>query len=158
MKKVLLITALFTYASMVNAQEIKKIKATDVVKILDTTNHPLVINLWTTWCGPCVNELRYFEKVVDKFKDQNVELVLISIDYPEDYAKVAPFVAKKGYKVKVYWLDEQETTVIQTVIDRGFEGSIPFSIFSNNATKYRFSHSAQLTENQLKKELEKLVK
>jgi len=157
MKKIFLGILLLAASMLINAQEIKKVKATDIVKMMDTTNHPLVINLWTTWCGPCVNELKYFEKVVDKFKDNNVELILISLDYPEDYAKVAPFVAKKRYKVKVFWLDEQETSVIQTYVDKAFEGSIPFSIFSNKATKYRSSHSAQLTESGLKKEIEKLI-
>lgn len=158
MKKIYLVVALIAATTFANAQDVKKIKATDIVKMMDTATHPLVINLWTTWCGPCVNELKYFEKVIDKFKDNNVELILISLDYPEDYQKVAPFVTKKGYKVKVYWLDEQETSVIQTVVDRGFEGSIPFSIFSNKATKYRAAHSAQLTESGLKKEIEKLIK
>lgn len=158
MKKILLGILLLVATTITNAQEIKKVKAAEVVKLLDTTHHPLVINLWTTWCGPCINELKYFEKVIDKFKDNNVELILISLDYPEDYAKVAPFVAKKGYKVKVYWLDEQETSVIQTVVDKGFEGSIPFTIFSNKATNYRAAHSSQLTESGLKKEIEKLIK
>jgi thiol-disulfide isomerase/thioredoxin len=158
MKKIFLVVAIIASFHLVNAQVIKKVKAADIVKMLDTTNHPLVINLWATWCPPCVNELKYFEKVIDKFKDKNVELILISLDYPEDYDKVAPFVNKKGYKVKVYWLDEQETSVIQTTVDRGFEGSIPFSIFSNKATKYRAAHSAQLTESGLKKEIEALIK
>ena len=157
MKKMFLMVSLIAATTLVNAQEIKKVKATDVVKMIETSSNPLIINFWATWCPPCVNELKYFEKVVNQFKDKNVELILISMDYPEDYAKVAPFVAKKGYKVKVYWLDEQETSVIQTLVDKGFEGSIPFSIFSNKATKYRSSHSAQLTESGLKKEIEKLI-
>ena len=90
-----------------------------------------------------------FEKVVDKFKDKNVELVLISVDYPEDYERLASFVKARGYKVKVYWLDEQETSVIQSKIDSGFEGVIPASIFINKATKYRTFHSGQLTESTL---------
>jgi thiol-disulfide isomerase/thioredoxin len=158
MKNAFLIVALVIATNFANAQEIKKIKATDVVKMIDSTKHPLIINFWATWCGPCVNELRYFEKVVHKFEEQNVELILVSLDYPEDYNKVAAFVNKKGYKVTVYWLDEQETSVIQSTIDRGFEGSIPFSIFSNKATTHRVSHSGQLTESTLKKEIEKLVK
>ena len=149
-----LLVAFIAATTLVNAQEIKKLKAADIVKMLNTTNHPVVINFWTTWCGPCINELKYFEKTINEFKDKNVELVLISLDYPEDYNKIAPFVTKKGYKATVYWLDEQVTSVIQTTIDKGFEGNIPFSIFYNKATKYRTTHNGLITEKELKKELE----
>ncbi len=153
-----LMVALVAATTLANAQEIKKVKATDVVKMIEVSSSPLIINFWATWCRPCVNELNYFEKVVDKFKDKNVQLILISLDYPEDYERMVSFVKSKGYKVTVYWLDEQETSVIQTKIDRGFEGVIPASLFVNNATKYKSFHSGQLTENGLKKEIEKLVK
>ena len=158
MKKILLGILLLAGAFQLNAQEIKKVKADAVVKMIETSSNPLIINFWATWCRPCVNELNYFEKVVDKFKDKNVELVLISVDYPEDYERVASFVKTRGYKVKVYWLDEQETSVIQSKIDGGFEGVIPASIFINKATKYRTFHSGQLTESTLKKEIEKLIR
>ena len=158
MKKIFLIVALIAAATLVNAQEIKKVKADAVVKMINESTEPLIINFWATWCRPCINELNYFEKVVDKFNDKNVELILISVDYPEDYERVVSFVKAKGYKVKAYWLDEQETTVIQTKIDKGFEGVIPASLFVNKATNYHKFHSGQLTENGLKKEIEKLIK
>jgi len=158
MIKIFLIVALIATTTLVNAQEIKKVKADTVVKMINESTKPLIINFWATWCRPCVNELTYFEKVVDKFKDKNVELILISVDYPEDYERVVSFVKAKGYKVKAYWLDEQETNVIQTKIDKGFEGVIPASLFVNKATNYRKFHSGQLTENGLKKEIEKLIK
>jgi thiol-disulfide isomerase/thioredoxin len=158
MKKMFLIVALVAATTLVNAQEIKKVKATEVVTMIEKSTNPLIINFWATWCPPCVRELNYFEKVINKFKDKNVELVLISLDYPEDYEKIISFVKAKGYKAKVDWLDEQETSVIQSKIDEGFEGVIPASLFVNKATNYRKFHSGQLTESGLKKEIEKLVK
>lgn len=153
-----LMVALIATTTLVNAQEIKKIKATDVVKMINESTTPLIINFWATWCRPCVNELKYFEKVVDKFKDKNVRLVLISLDYPDDYETVISFVKAKGYNATAYWLNEEETSIIQTKIDKGFEGVIPASLFVNNTTQYRKFHSGQLTESQLKKEIEKLIK
>jgi thiol-disulfide isomerase/thioredoxin len=158
MKKILLLVAVIVVTTVVTAQEIKKIKAADIVKIMDTTTSPLVINFWATWCRPCVNELNYFEKVIDKFKDKNVTLILVSLDFPEDYAKLPSFVAAKGYNAIVYWLNEPETSVIQTQIDNGFEGVIPATLMINKVTSYRKFHSGQLTANTLKKEIEKLVK
>ena len=158
MKKVCLVLVLFAFTTLVNAQEIKKVKAAEVVKMINESTTPLIINFWATWCRPCVNELNYFEKVVDKFKDQNVKLVLISVDYPDYYNTVVSFVKSRGYKATVYWLDEQETSVIQSSIDKGFEGVIPATLMVNKAKNYRVFHSGQLTENTLKKEIEKLVK
>jgi thiol-disulfide isomerase/thioredoxin len=158
MKKILLLVALIVATTLVNAQEIKQIKAADVVKMIDTTTSPLVINFWATWCRPCINELKYFEKVIDKYQDKNVKLILVSLDFPEDYERLPDFVAAKGYNATVYWLNEPETSVIQTKIDRGFEGVIPATLMINKATRYRKFHSGQLTENMLKKEIEKFVK
>jgi peroxiredoxin len=158
MKKIFLLVAFTAAITLLDAQEITKIKAADVVKMIDTTTSPLVINFWATWCRPCVNELNYFEKVIDKFKDKNVKLVLVSLDFPEDYERLPSFVAAKGYNATIYWLNEPETSVIQTKIDKGFEGVIPATLMINKTTHYRKFHSGQLTENMLKKEIEKLIK
>ena len=158
MKKVLLIGILLVFTTLVDAQEIKKVKATDIVKMINESTTPLIINFWATWCRPCVNELNYFEKVVDKFKNKNIKLILISLDYPDDYERLISFVKTKGYNATVYWLNEEETNVIQTKINKGFEGVIPATLMVNNAKNYSVFHSGQLTENTLKKAIEKLIK
>ena len=39
-----------------------------------------VINFWATWCTPCVKELPYFEEVNKQSKDNNTEVILVSLD------------------------------------------------------------------------------
>lgn len=41
---------------------------------------PLIINLWATWCGPCVKEMPSLAKLAADFKDQGVAVVAISED------------------------------------------------------------------------------
>lgn len=39
------------------------------------------IDVWATWCGPCAQEIPYFEKLVSKFQDNDkIQFVSISID------------------------------------------------------------------------------
>ncbi len=47
---------------------------------------PLVINFWGTWCGPCRQELPYFEKVSEKYKGQ-VNFMIISDEPVEKLVK-----------------------------------------------------------------------
>ncbi len=42
------------------------------------------IDVWATWCGPCVKEIPHLEKLVEKFKDNDkVQFLSISIDANE---------------------------------------------------------------------------
>jgi thiol-disulfide isomerase/thioredoxin len=40
----------------------------------------IVLNIWGTWCGPCINEIPGFIDLQNEFKDKGVEFVGISID------------------------------------------------------------------------------
>ena len=41
----------------------------------------IYLDLWATWCGPCVFEMPYFEKLKQKYKDDdNIAFVSLSID------------------------------------------------------------------------------
>lgn len=53
----------------------------------------VLIDLWATWCGPCVAEMPNLHKAYEKFKGPNFEVVSISLDQSVD--KIAPFRKKK---------------------------------------------------------------
>ena len=54
------------------------------------------IDIWATWCGPCVREFPELTKLIDDYKsNQQIEFVCISIDSKEDYAKWRSFVTEK---------------------------------------------------------------
>ena len=52
-----------------------------VVKLSDFKGKIVVIDVWATWCGPCIAESPHFEKLAEKYKDNsNLKFVAISID------------------------------------------------------------------------------
>lgn len=51
------------------------------VKLSDYKGKVVVIDLWATWCGPCMDEKPSFEALVEKYKDNdNIALLSVSID------------------------------------------------------------------------------
>lgn len=52
------------------------------------------IDFWTTWCGPCVKETPYFEKLKEKYKDKNIAFLSVSLD--DNRKKWERYVKKKG--------------------------------------------------------------
>lgn len=51
-----------------------------------------VINIWATWCGPCIHEIPAMNKIVKEYKGQNVRFLAFS-DEPK--SKLDAFQKKK---------------------------------------------------------------
>ncbi len=158
MKKIFLLLSCVCLLFVSQAQPIKKIKMNELLKRIDTTTVPLVVNFWATWCGPCVRELPWFEKTVPDFDKKKVKLLLVSIDYPGEYPKaIAAFAKKYGFRSEILWLDESNPDEFCPKLDKHWEGTIPVTLMVNNARQYREFYNQQLPEARLKQELQKLV-
>jgi thiol-disulfide isomerase/thioredoxin len=72
-----------------------KLKAADgtVTPIESFRGKTVLIDLWATWCAPCVAELPTMAKLAEEGKDKG--LVLIAIDYDEDANKAAGYLREK---------------------------------------------------------------
>jgi len=55
---------------------------------------PIVINFWATWCGPCKQEIPFFEKTWKEYKDKGV--VFLGIDVMDDKENAEEFIETLG--------------------------------------------------------------
>ncbi|HEY0436469.1 MAG TPA: TlpA disulfide reductase family protein [Phenylobacterium sp.] len=76
------------------------------VKLADFKGKVVVMNVWATWCGPCVAEMPTLAKLQAAFAGKPVEVVAVSIDTAEDTAKAKAFLARHA-PLKFY----QDTTM-----------------------------------------------
>lgn len=160
MKKTILIGAaiLLLATGLVQAQGIRKVKMDDVLQLIRESREPLIVNFWASWCTPCIHEIPWFEKQVAAYKEKGVKLVLVSLDFADDYPKnLQAFVKKNGCQSTVVWLSETNADSFCPKIDSSWQGTIPASLLVNNAKQYRQFFGRQLTEAQLAIELKKLV-
>lgn len=45
------------------------------------------VDVWATWCGPCLREIPFLKEVEKDYRDKDIEFVAISIDEAKDYDK-----------------------------------------------------------------------
>ena len=55
----------------------------------------LVINFWYINCGPCIAEMPYLNKLVEKYKDDNIKFLALSFDSKED---IKQFISEVDFK------------------------------------------------------------
>ncbi len=56
------------------------------------------IDVWATWCGPCIGEIPALKEVEKEYHGKNIEFVSISIDDKKDHEKWKKMVADKELK------------------------------------------------------------
>lgn len=133
-----------------DAPPVHKWKITDLEAYMAKADHPIIINFWATFCVPCNKEIPYFQSTAAKYKQQGVELVLVSLDLPDYYpARIAAFAKKQNYTATLAWLNETDADFFCPRVDKRWTGGIPSSLFINNKTHYRRFYDRQLTEPQV---------
>lgn len=112
-----------------------------------------VVNFWATWCAPCVKELPHFEELYKNYKDKDVEVMLVSLDFPHQYdKKLKPFIKKHDLKSKILVLDDTDMNTWIPKINENWDGAIPVTIIYNkdNRTFYDQTFTYEELETELK--------
>ncbi len=119
-------------------------------------NKTYVVNFWATWCAPCIKEMPHFEKLNANYKDRNVEVLLVSLDFPFNYEKkLKPFIKKHKLQSKVVVLDDPDMNTWIPKIDKNWDGTIPVTIIYNKSKRKFYNQT--FTYNQLEEELQKFL-
>jgi thiol-disulfide isomerase/thioredoxin len=66
---------------------------------------PVLLNLWATWCAPCIKEMPTLDALAETLGDK-VEVLTVSQD-TETAAKVGPFFQQAGFKRLQPYIDDQ---------------------------------------------------
>jgi thiol-disulfide isomerase/thioredoxin len=140
---------LFVIGSTSAQNTLPSVKIGDIVAELqkqdDTTR---VVNLWATWCAPCVKELPHFIAEQQASKDKKLKIILLAVE--DKKATVEAFIKRKNYTANFAFLDETDANKWIPQINPDWEGEIPVTLVVNNAKKIKHFHSGDLTAEALK--------
>ena len=131
------------------------------VKLSDFKGKKVYINMWASWCGPCMREIPELEKTYQKLKD-NKDIVFLSMTSPNDAEfknqspqdKSKDVILKKAKELGATYpvlFDVNDRFIINYAIR-----SFPTHIFINSDGTIGNRIAGGVTEESLTKEIEKL--
>ncbi|MGF1637521.1 MAG: TlpA family protein disulfide reductase [Cyclobacteriaceae bacterium] len=159
--KCLLLLFVFTSNQPIYSQDMDM--AVEVIKyprLLELLDKPQamdieVFNFWATWCGPCVKELPYFEKLSTQY--DNVKVFLISFDDVEKLeTSVKNFINKRNLKSKIFLVDETDYNSFIDKVDARWSGAIPATIIIDRRSGERLFYEKEFEEGELNEIIDKL--
>lgn len=108
----------------------KTINGKDIDNSVFKNNKLTMINIWATYCGPCINEMEDLEKLYLEIKKENVNLIGIVIDTSnnkENQALAKKISDKKGVTFANIIPDEKLINNLLTSVQ-----AVPTTIFVDN--------------------------
>lgn len=118
-----------------------------------TDDKTYIINFWATWCAPCVKELPYFEEITKQYQGKEVEVILVSLDFPRQFeSKLKPFIVEKNLQSEVIALNDMDMNTWIPQVDESWSGAIPATLIYRKDKRQFFEKSFS------KQELQTLLK
>lgn len=86
-----------------------------------TKDGPVLINLWASWCAPCISELGEFGAANKRFNQAGLKVVALSVDGLSDDQKILPekitsILEDSGYVGMAGFANERIVSVLNTLI------------------------------------------
>lgn len=129
------------------------------------TGNVRLINVWATWCAPCVQEFPDLVAISQQFDMRNFEFISISLDEPADTAKVKAFLEKnsaglserlqksvkaEGRPSNSYLFNGGSQDDLMKTLDPEWRGGIPHTILQDKDGKIIWRHSNAVTAEQVR--------
>ena len=106
----------------------------------------VLVNLWATWCIPCVQELPEIDLLQTRFRDRGLVVLAVSFDKPEKLdPDVREFFAEKAPNLVSYLQTEEDEYDFVSVLDPEWIGGLPTSFFIDREGEIADSFIGRLT-------------
>lgn len=110
-----------------------------------------LVNVWATWCGPCMLEYPEFIAIQRMYGARDFEFVSISADKADKEDKVLEFLNKKESGVPNYIFTGGDNYAMVEAFGDGWDGALPYTALVEPGGKVVWEHQGEVDFLDLKK-------
>lgn len=103
----------------------------EVIDLSSFKGKKVFVNLWATWCPPCVAEMPSIQELYNKTRNANTEFVMISLD--KNFGIAQQWAMQKNYNLPLYFASGELPADLQVA-------GIPTTFIFDEEGKLIFNH------------------
>jgi thiol-disulfide isomerase/thioredoxin len=108
---------------------LEKISKSGIAELLANKTEKLrLINVWATWCGPCIIEYPELVNLQRMYGNRKFEFISISADKPEQSDQALEFLKSRHSALQNYIFDSDDKYALIEAIDPSWNGALPYSL------------------------------
>jgi len=111
------------------AVSVKMIDANGIKELVKNDSGKLrLVNVWATWCGPCVVEFDEFISINRMYRGRDFEMITISADSPKSKDRVLSFLKAKQASCRNYLFGSEDKYELMEAVDKESLGGVPYTL------------------------------
>lgn len=131
---------------------LKDIDEDGIHELIDNSSGKLrLINIWATWCGPCVTEFPEFVIMNRMYNARDFELITISADDPAKKDKVLKFLKEKQAANANYIFTGDNKYKLIEAVDPNWQGALPYTLLVEPGGKIVYAKQSTIDPLKMKK-------
>jgi peroxiredoxin len=119
--------------------------------VQNKTDKLILINVWATWCVPCVQEFPDLVTLNRMYRDRGYQMVSISTDDSANRAKALLFLQNKQSSSPNYIFTGEDKYKMIEAINPGWQGALPYSMLIEPGGKVVYVKQGMNNTEELKK-------
>ena len=119
--------------------------------VKNPTDKLRLINLWATWCAPCIIEYPDLVQLQRWYGQRNFEFISLSADNPEHFDRAQKFLDKTHSPVQNYLYDGTDKYKLIEAIDPNWNGALPYTLLVEPGGKVVYSYQGSVDLLELKR-------
>ncbi len=112
-----------------------------------------LINLWATWCGPCVSELPDFVIINRMYSRRDFEFITISTDKLNKKDKALQTLSNLQVSAKNYIFNANDSYKLIELIDSSWQGALPYTLLVEPNGKIIYRTQGRIDAMEMKKRI-----
>jgi len=121
----------------------------EVVK--NHTDKLRLINIWATWCAPCVAEFSDLVTLNHMYRDRGLQFVTITTDEPRNKDRALQFLERKQSSGLNYIYTGDDKYKMIDAVDPKWSGALPYTLLVDPDGKIVYAHEGAIDFEELKK-------
>ena len=136
---------------LVDAPGLKALRKNDSKKLR-------LVNVWATWCGPCVTEFPELVTINRMYRGRAFEMVTVAANFPDEDVEVLNFLKRQQSSGKNLLFGDKEKYKLMEAFDPDWNASLPYTMLIAPGGEVLYKVQGPIDDLELKRAIVKALK